>query len=208
MKFTYNSSFGSDNYTFVVDMTLTKDDVDISLPKIEIMFNYYKKERNMNLVDFDFREDDSVWYDNFHHVDSYEVDIPNPDFEGEYTYNFGKYTFTVDKEHVMIDHHDGMSISFNITDELIEDFRKFLRFLQKEFNDTLNKYAYITIKEWIDKGIYDEESRNKYFKAFYESPLCNQKYKDVYENPFYIGQKAKKRPGRKLKSSRKCIVSQ
>jgi len=134
-------------------MILAKDDMDIDLPKIEIMFDYYKKERDMNFVDFDFREDDSVWYDNFHHVDSYEVDEPNPDFEGEYIYNFGKYSFTIDKEHVIIDHQDGMNISFNKTDEFVEEFRKFLKFLQKEFNDTLNDYAYTTIKEWIQENV-------------------------------------------------------
>ena len=35
-------------------MILAKDDMDIDLPKIEIMFDYYKKERDMNFVDFDF----------------------------------------------------------------------------------------------------------------------------------------------------------
>ena len=81
------------------------------------------------------------------------MDEPNPDFEGEYIYNFGKYSFTIDKEHVIIDHQDGMNISFNKTDEFVEEFRKFLKFLQKEFNDTLNDYAYTTIKEWIQENV-------------------------------------------------------
>lgn len=190
MNFEFEKTCGKEGepFGFGFSFRFTTNDIELDVPSTFISFFY--DEKNVLKSIFEERseliKDDGTVVDNNH-----RVDVPDLNFADKktYTYKFGKYIFDFGYGRVYVEHDDGTSLDFIVTQDFLDQFTDFLKCVSETMNDTLSENAFNAISDLECKDIDDDYFKTlkvKYFKEFYESSRCNDSFKNYYENGVYV----------------------